>query len=317
MSKSTIPVIDISGYLENDKLKTKEIVNSLHSAFQNPGFLQITGHDIPTQMRNATLSALSTFFSLPLETKLSVHRNKSPCLRGYEVVGEQTLEAAVGADQKEGFMIGPELPEQGRFLQGPNQWVGEEVEVCLGFRETFMEYFTAVHELSVKVFRLVALSLGLGEGYFDEFVGSKDSIAMCRAHRYPPTTKEMAAKMRGIGAHTDFGALTLLLQDEVGGLEVYYEPEDRWYPVPYVADAFVVNIGDMLERWTNNRYKSTRHRVISPVSDKDRYSIAFFNEGLLDQVITCIPTCVEEGEEPLHEPITAEQHLRNRYGGTY
>ncbi|KAL3461197.1 hypothetical protein BJX64DRAFT_300212 [Aspergillus heterothallicus] len=315
MSKVTIPVIDISGYLEHDPAKTKEIITSLHSAFQNPGFLQVTGHAIPASLRSRTLSALSTFFSLPLETKLSVHRNNSPCLRGYEVVGEQTLEAAVGGDQKEGFMIGPERPEHGRFLQGPNQWVAEEV--LPGFRRVCMEYFEAVRGLSMQVFRLVALSLGLEEGYFDEFVGSEDSIANCRAHRYPPTTKEMAAKTRGIGAHTDFGALTLLLQDEVGGLEVYYEPDDTWYPVPYVPDAFVVNIGDMLERWTNNRYKSTRHRVISPVSDKNRYSIAFFNEGLLDQVITCIPTCVEEGEEPLHEPIKAEQHLRNRYGGTY
>ncbi|KAL3441326.1 hypothetical protein BJX65DRAFT_255530 [Aspergillus insuetus] len=315
MSKLTIPIIDISGYLKNDPSKTQEIVSQFRTACRNPGFLQITGHSISHTLRADTLAALSKFFALPLETKLTVHRNKSPSLRGYEFIGEQTLEEVVGGDQKEGFMIGPELPDTGRFLQGPNQWVEEHI--ISGFRGVFMEYFYQAHDLSVKVFRIVALSLGLEEGYFDEFVGSKDSITMCRAHRYPPTTKEMAAKTRGIGAHTDFGALTLLLQDDVGGLEVYYEPDDTWYPVPYVPDAFVMNIGDMLERWTNNRYKSTRHRVISPVSDKDRYSIAFFNEGLLDQVITCIPTCVEEGEEPLHEPITAEQHLRNRYGGTY
>jgi isopenicillin N synthase-like dioxygenase len=150
----------------------------------------------------------------------------------------------VGGDQKEGFMIGPELPETGRFLQGPNQWVGEDV--APGFRAVFMEYFRQMHDLSVKVFRIVALSLGLEEGYFDEFVGSKDceslglskqgalrpllgwllmmlsdlAIAMCRAHRYPPTTKEMAAKTRGIGAHTDFGALTLLLQDD-GNISIH------------------------------------------------------------------------------------------------
>lgn len=102
----------------------------------------------------------------------------------------------------------------------------------------------------------------------------------------------------------------------------------------YIPDAYVVNIGDMMgmnyssysvhsnidvsiERWTNNRYKSTRHRVISPVSGKYRYSIAFFNEGLLGQVLECIPTCIEEGEKPLHESITVETHLRDRYGGTY
>ncbi|KAL3469785.1 hypothetical protein BJX99DRAFT_64278 [Aspergillus californicus] len=309
-----IPVIDISGYFQNDETRTTEIITALQSACKDPGFFQITGHSVPAQLRAQTLDKLQGFFSLPENIKKQVHRSQSECLRGYEVVGEQKLEAALGGDQKEGFMIGPELPP-GRFLQGPNQWLEENV--CPGFRETFMEYFDEVHKLSKLMFRLLALSLGLEERYFDDFVASRDSITMCRAHRYPPTTQEIAARTRGIGAHTDFGALTLLLQDKVGGLEVYYEPNDTWYPVAYVPDAYVVNIGDMMERWTNNRYKSTRHRVISPVSNQDRYSIAFFNEGLLDKVITCIPTCVEEDEEPLHEPITAEMHLRNRYGGTY
>jgi isopenicillin N synthase-like dioxygenase len=172
MSELTIPTIDISGYLQNDPAKTQEIVSLFQTACQNPGFLQITGHSISSTLRSDTLAALSRFFALPLETKLTVHRNKSPCLRGYEVVGEQTLEAAVGGDQKEGFMIGHELPETGRFLQGPNQWVGEDV--AAGLRGVFMEYFRQVHGVSVKVFRLVALSLGLEEGYFDEFVGSKE-----------------------------------------------------------------------------------------------------------------------------------------------
>ncbi|BCS21126.1 isopenicillin N synthase family dioxygenase [Aspergillus puulaauensis] len=311
-SKIEIPVIDISGYLQNDKTKTREIVAALQSACKNPGFFQITGHSVSADL--PALQSLQGFFSLPQDVKKQVHRSKSKCLRGYEVVGEQKLEAAMGGDQKEGFMIGPELPP-GRFLQGPNQWLEESI--CPRFRETFMRYFNEVHQLSKSVFRLLALSLELEEMYFDDFVASRDSITMCRAHRYPPTTKEMATRTRGIGAHTDFGALTLLLQDEVGGLEVYYEPEDKWCPVKYIPDAYVVNIGDMMERWTNNRYKSTRHRVISPVSGKDRYSIAFFNEGLLDQVLECIPTCIEEGERPLHESITVETHLRDRYGGTY
>jgi isopenicillin N synthase-like dioxygenase len=172
MSKVTIPIIDISGYLQDDPAKTQEIVSLFRTACQNPGFLQITGHSISLTLRSDTLTALSKFFALPLETKLTVHRNQSPCLRGYEVIGEQTLEEAVGGDQKEGFMIGPELPETGRFLKGPNQWVGEDV--APGFRAVFMEYFRQMHDLSVKVFRIVALSLGLEEGYFDEFVGSKD-----------------------------------------------------------------------------------------------------------------------------------------------
>ncbi|KAL5332386.1 hypothetical protein BJX70DRAFT_404663 [Aspergillus crustosus] len=325
MPPLNIPVIDVSGYLQKDSTKTTEITAAIHAACKDPGFFQITGHSVTTPFQKQTLQHLQKFFALPLETKLQVHRSKSTCLRGYELVGEQKLDSAVGADQKEGFMIGPEInltpgsTTSGtsglRFLQGPNQWLAEEE--CPGFRESFVEYFDAVRGLSVMVFRLVALSLGLEEGYFDEFVKSDGSIAMCRAHRYPAATEEMAAKAKGIGAHTDFGALTLLLQDEVGGLEVYHESSDTWHPVPYTPGAYVVNIGDMMERWTNKRYKSTRHRVISPVSDQDRYSIAFFNEGLLDQVIKCIPTCVDEGEIPLHEPITVEEHLRKRYGGSY
>jgi isopenicillin N synthase-like dioxygenase len=172
MSKVTIPIVDISGYLQNDPAKTQEIVSLFRTACQNPGFLQITGHSISPTLRSDTLAALSKFFALPLETKITVHRNQSPCLRGYEVIGEQTLEEAVNGDQKEGFMIGPELPETGRFLQGPNQWAGEDI--APGFREVFMEYFRQVHDLSVKVFRIVALSLGLEEEYFDEFVGSAE-----------------------------------------------------------------------------------------------------------------------------------------------
>ena len=109
----------------------------------------------------------------------------------------------------------------------------------------------------------------------------------------------------------------LLTTPPVGGLEVFHRPSQTWHPVTPVKDAFVVNIGDMLERWTNNKYTSTLHRVISPVSERDRYSVAFFNEGLLDQIIECIPTCLEPGSEPLYEPVQVEAHLRKRYGSSY
>lgn len=170
-----IPVIDISGYLQNNKAKTSEIVAALRLACKNPGFFQITGHTISTDLRAQTLQSLKEFFSLPQDVKKQVHRNKSECLRGYEVVGEQKLEAAMGGDQKEGFMIGPELPP-GRFLQGPNQWLQEDI--CPGFRDTFMQYFGEVHQLSKSMFRLLALSLELEETYFDDFVASRDCKLM-------------------------------------------------------------------------------------------------------------------------------------------
>ncbi|KAF3397281.1 putative 2-oxoglutarate-dependent dioxygenase [Talaromyces pinophilus] len=308
-----IPVIDIRGYLSDDKSATTSIISSISSAAQSPGFLQITGHGIAPELTTRLLDHLKAFFALPIEKKTALHRNNSAALRGFEAVGEQSLEKGV-MDSKEGFMIGPdwepENAKNARFLQGPNQWPAETDVV--GLRVVMMDYFREMQALSKTMFRLIALGLGLEESYFDEFVGSEDSITMCRAHRYPPTTPEMSEKSRGIGAHTDFGALTLLLQDTIGGLEVFHRPTETWHPVQPVDGAFVVNIGDMLERWTNNKYTSTLHRVISPVSNQYRYSVAFFNEGLLDQMIECIPTCLEPGQKALYEPVKVEQHLRER-----
>ncbi|KIV93350.1 hypothetical protein PV10_04567 [Exophiala mesophila] len=313
-SNLQIPLIDISGYLAGDATQAKKIASELRSACMAPGFFQITGHQVPASLRAELLSKLSQFFALPASTKQALHRSQSKCLRGYETVGEQKLEGGF-SDQKEGFMIGPDFPADALFLQGPNQWPAEED--APGLRQVYTAYFEEILNLSKTMFRLMALSLNLEETYFDEFVGSKDSISMCRAHRYPPTTPEMANKSRGIGAHTDFGALTLLMQDDIGGLEVFHKPSETWHQVTPIKDAFVVNIGDMMERWTNNMYTSTLHRVISPVSTKDRYSVAFFNEGLGHQLIECIPTCLQPGEKPRHEPIRAEDHLRARYGNSY
>ncbi|KAI1385682.1 putative gibberellin 20 oxidase [Hypoxylon trugodes] len=310
----TIPVIDISGYVNGDLSRTSEIVKELGSACCTPGFFQIVGHDVPAELRNRLFAKVAQFYDLPQSAKSALSRGLSANgARGYEAIGTEIMEGDF-QDQKEGFMIGPELPP-GRLLQGPNLWPDESE--CAGFRSTMEEYFIAVRSLSVKMFRLLALSLRLEENYFDTFVDSRDSISMCRAHRYPKASVESSKKSRGTGAHTDFGAMTLLLQDDIGGLEVFHRPSSTWHAVPYVEDAYVVNIGDMMEQWTNGRYMSTLHRVISPVSDKDRYSVVFFNEGLLDQVIECIPTCLKPGEAPLHEPVTVEAHLRKRYGESY
>ncbi|KAI1103723.1 putative gibberellin 20 oxidase [Jackrogersella minutella] len=313
-SHVTIPVIDISGYIAGDSSRTAHIVEELRAACRAPGFFQIVGHTVSPELRDRLFAKVAEFYALPSAKKSALRQGLSVNgARGYEAIGAEIMEADF-RDQKEGFMIGPELPP-GRFMQGPNLW--PEDGDCPGFRSTMEEYFAAARNLSVKLFRLLALSLRLEEHYFDAFVDSRDSVSMSRAHRYPRTSVDAAKKSRGTGAHTDFGAMTLLLQDEIGGLEVFHRPSSTWNAVPYVEGAYVVNIGDMMEQWTNGRYMSTLHRVISPVSNKDRYSVVFFNEGLLDQVIECIPTCIEPGETPLHEPVTVEAHLRKRYGDSY
>ncbi|KKA27986.1 hypothetical protein TD95_003299 [Thielaviopsis punctulata] len=259
-----IPIINISAYVADPSTASKaSIAAAIHSAAISPGFFQIIGHSVPQSFQASVLAHIAHFFALPQATKDAVSRAKSPCHRGYEAVGEQHLEAGF-QDMKEGFTMGPER-ELGGYLQGPNMWPPEDQ--VPGFRAAMEEYIDKMRELSVAMFRLVALSLGLEETYFDEFAGSRNSIRLCRAHRYPPTSKETAAQSRGIGAHTDFGALTLLLQDSV--------------------------------------------------SIESRYSIAYFNEGPASQIIECIPTCLDKDGQALYKPVTAEQHLKNRYESSY
>ncbi|PSK59270.1 UPF0676 protein [Elsinoe australis] len=305
-----IPVIDISGFYKGDGIRTRNIVGGLRAACEAPGFFQVVGHDVPPQLRADLLTKVADFYRLPAEKKQALDTKNSPCFRGYEKIGAQHLEQGFD-DQKEGFMISADKPNSTRFLQGTNQWPAEAD--APGFRDTFTAYFEGVRNLSRTMFRLMSMTLDLDPQYLDNFVDGADAIQMCRAHRYPPTTPEAASRSRGIGAHTDFGALTLLMQDEIGGLEVFHKPSGTWHPVQPVKDAFVVNIGDMMERWTNGRYSSTLHRVISPVSERNRYSVAFFNEGPLDQIIDCIPTCLAPGEKPKHEPVRVEDHLRTRW----
>ncbi|KAF9776790.1 hypothetical protein IL306_004986 [Fusarium sp. DS 682] len=165
-----IPVIDVSGYFAGSNNEKQRIAKELHAACCAPGFFQITGHTISSELRQRLLSVLPSFFALPLEKKAALHRSNSKCLRGYEHVGAQKLEKPF-ADQKEGFMVGHELPEDSGYLRGPNQWP-DDADIP-SFRATFTEYFAAVHALSISLFRMIALSLELPENYFDDFVSSE------------------------------------------------------------------------------------------------------------------------------------------------
>ncbi|KAF2875258.1 putative gibberellin 20 oxidase [Massariosphaeria phaeospora] len=313
----TIPVINVSGYLVGDPKATAACAAALRDACENQGFLQVVGHSVPEITQKNFLYAITRFFALLQDEKETLSQDNSPCHRGYERIGGQKLDelnADATPDQKEGFSIRPERP-LGKFLAGPNQWPDENR--VPGFKEAYMEYFWAVHSLSKAIFQLMALSLGLDRTCFDAFAADPDGICLCRAHHYNPTPKDAAGRTRGVGAHTDFGAITLLLQDTIGGLEVLRKPTGTWHPVPPIEGAYVCNIGDLMQRWTNDRYRSTMHRVISPLSQTDRYSCAFFNDGALDMIIEPLPTCIPEGESPAYEPLKVETHILQRYQQSY
>ncbi|RFU25435.1 hypothetical protein B7463_g10903, partial [Scytalidium lignicola] len=309
-----IPIVDISGYYKyNDAATKHHIAAQVRDAYENQGFLQVVGHLVPEGLQDRFIDMIRAFFALPLEEKEELSLSKSPCNRGYEHLGGQKLDELdpnATPDQKEGFSVRRDLPSGGRFLQGENQWPDEAL--IPGFRDAYMEYYDSVHQLSKTMFRIVSLALGLEETHFDYFASDPDGICLCRSHHYPPTKKDDTGRTRGVGAHTDFSALTLLLQDEVGGLEVLHKPSGTWHAVPPMKGAYVVNIGDLMQRWTNDLFKSTMHRVISPLSQKDRYSCAFFNNGALDVIVECIPTCLKPGEVPKYGPLRVEDHVKSR-----
>ena len=195
------------------------------------------------------------------------------------------------------------------FNFGPNVWPAGPPE----FRAVMERYFAAMPEVSETLLRGLALSLDLPETHFADF--AQDASATLRLLHYPPQPANPEPGEKGCGAHTDFGALTLLLQDDVGGLQVW-DHADAWIDARPIEGAYVVNLGDLIARWTNGRYRSTRHRVINS-SGRERYSAPFFFVGNPQQRIEPLPGCLREGETPLHPPVTVDAHVRERYAATY
>jgi isopenicillin N synthase-like dioxygenase len=183
----------------------------------------------------------------------------------------------------------------------------------------FRAYYEAMADLVARVMSAMALGLGLDAGWFDPFIDRHTSAL--RALHYPDLAGEdvEAGQLRA-GAHTDYGTLTLLRQDDApGGLQLR-GAGGEWVDVPAVPGAFVVNVGDALQRWTNDRWRSTLHRVVVPPLGTDRncerYSMAFFHNANWDAVIECIPTCLVDGESPRHPPVTAGRHLMDKFRST-
>ncbi|MCL6706699.1 isopenicillin N synthase family oxygenase [Pseudomonas sp. R2.Fl] len=313
---ASLPVIDISGLSSSSPEKRAAVGEALRRTCLDKGFFYCAGHGIPQGLIDAVFGEIKTFFSRPEAEKLAVDKAKSFCNRGYEMLRGQTLEAGAPPDLKEGYYVGVELPMDDprvaarRFNRGPNQWPADQP----GFRPVMMAYFAAMQDLGERLMRGMALSLDLPESYFDAYC--RDPLGTLRLLHYPPQPKDAAPNEKGAGAHTDFGGLTLLMQDEVGGLQVHDAATDSWIHADPIPGTYVVNLGDMIARWTNGRYRSTLHRVVN-ASGRERYSIPFFYVGNPDHKVECLPNCLGPGETPKYPPTTVEDHLKAMYQRTY
>jgi isopenicillin N synthase-like dioxygenase len=310
VSLDQLPIIDLAPFLHGDAADRKRVAIALGRACRDIGFFAITNHDVPSDLVERTFAQCVEFFALTTEEKAEIGIRKSNNHRGWFEVGGENLDPAkqtYAGDYKEGIKIGQDLPtnhilvERGVALHGPNQWPARPAE----FTPTLREYYYVMTNLARQLLRGFALALDIDEAFFDD----KFTRPMATAGplHYPSQPGQITETQLGAGAHTDFGALTILAQDDVGGLQVR-SLGGGWIDVPPMPGAFVVNVGDMMARWTNDMFTSTVHRVIN-VSGRERYSIPFFFDPNHDAPVEALPTCVSIDRPARYAPTTGMEHL--------
>lgn len=313
-----VPLIDFGDFLSGDEAARKATALKLGEACRNIGFFYLTNHGVPQPLIDRTLDEVKRFFALPDEQKAEIAIEQSACHRGWFRMGGENLDPAkqkAAGDLKEGIKIGRDLPADhplvlsGLPLHGPNQWPSD----LPGFKETVQACYRSLSTLGRNVMRAFALALELPEDHFERWLTGP--MATLGPLHYPPQQGAITEARIGAGAHTDFGCLTILWQDAAGGLQVR-NTAGQWLDAPPIEGSFVVNIGDMMARWTNDLFTSTYHRVIN-TSGRDRYSMPFFFDPDFNADLTALPTCVGPDRPARYPPTTGGQHLLDRINETF
>ncbi|KAJ5543173.1 hypothetical protein N7535_005602 [Penicillium sp. DV-2018c] len=286
---TTIPTVDISPWLdENATQEAKDsVVTAMRDACKTFGFFYLVGHGIPEEDRQTILECTRRYFALPMEAKMETWIGKAMgrSFRGYEPPALQIHQEGLLPDTKEGFILGRETPadapEAGTFHTGPNQWPKELSDE--EFRIPIMKYHAKMIDMVKVIVKILARGLpaewNCPPDVFDEL--TVNPSAPLRLLHYAPQAEKRENQF-GVGEHTDFGNVSVLLQEEgTEGLEVLYPPTQTWVPVPVKEGSYVINMGDMMQKWTVGYYRSAVHRVVNS-STKARYSAPFFMNGNLD-----------------------------------
>jgi isopenicillin N synthase-like dioxygenase len=320
-SPTTLPVIDLSALdapAEPSQAQA-DLAQQLDAACRTHGFFYLRGHGLPPALIDAIFDVSRRFFALPLQTKSRWHVAQSGGLvRGYDPIGWQGLEAGRPADLKESFYLGVDRPAgdplvlAGTPQHGPNTWPDEAL--VPGFRATCEAYAAAMAQLGHRMMGLLARALGLRPNYFEPFL--QDPMPVLRLLQYPPQQESQQTGQIGSGAHTDWGAITLLLQDDAGGLQIM-GANGQWFDAPALPGCLVVNLGDLMQRWTHDRYRSNLHRVVHRTAGRSRQSVAYFFDIDYHAVVETLPTCRPPEGQPLrYAPITAGEHIEAMYRKT-
>jgi isopenicillin N synthase-like dioxygenase len=320
----TVPIIDLSPYRSGDPRSKREVARQVGEACRDIGFLTITGHGIPDFLVSDCYEVSKAFFDLSLAEKMTVQRPAPDQVRGYSAVGGEglsySLNEAAPPDLKESLTIGPtDVPRGDNYYTGPeagphfapNLWPSQP----RALQAIWKDYFAAMTALSAELMRLFALALELPEQFFDDKIDKH--ISMFRALKYPSQTAPPLRGQLRAGAHSDYGSLTILRQeDRPGGLQVH-NLDGEWIDVPAIPGTFVVNIGDLMMQWTNDRWISTLHRVVNPpeekAGDSDRISLVFFHQPNYDAIVSCLESCHDTTRPIKYAPVSSGDHLRGKF----
>lgn len=315
---AALPVIDLAPFAPGagPSAAADEMARLLDGTCRHTGFLLVAGHGVAPATKARMLDRVRAFFAEGVDTKNGIAIGRSPCHRGYVALATETLDDAntMAGDLKEtldtGNEDGPDHPEvlAGTPLHGPNQ-----LPATPGFVDAMAAYRAEAIGAAERVMRAMAVALGLER---EHFLTLGETLYNLRFVHYPPQEQLPPAEGQlGCGAHTDYGSITVLADDGVGGLQVMRR-DGAWLDVTVPDDLLVVNLGDLMAIWTNDRWVSNPHRVVNPVG-VDRYSMPLFVTPPYRASIECLPTCLGEGEVPRYEPIDAGPYLLSRLDATH
>ncbi len=304
-----IPLVDLKKFTSGTPEEKKTFVDELGHAFQEFGFVGVINHGISKDLVDRFYAESKAFFSLPTEVKTKYENKQLAGQRGYTSFGKEHAKQSNVGDLKEFFQIG-----QNAAADHPLKWEYPDnvhVNEIPAFDKTGKELYKAFEASGEKLLRAIALYLKLPENYFDEKIEMGNSIL--RAIHYPPITQEPKTAIRA-EQHEDINLITLLVGASAGGLQIL-DMKNQWLDIVPGEEEIVVNVGDMLQRLTNNYLKSTTHRVVNPPREewhRPRLSIPFFLHPKSAMDLTCLPSTVSKEHPVAYEPITAGEYLNER-----
>ena len=309
MELNNIPGVDLADFLSDDPQRKQKFVNEIGKAYEGIGFVALKNHFLSENLVDELYKEVKAFFDLPVETKRKYEIEGLAGQRGYISFGKEHAKGKKEGDLKEFWHFGQEPSEDANLVEEYPENV--QVEELKDFNHIGMEAYRMLEKTGIFVLRAIALYIGLDEHYFDHWASNGNSIL--RPIHYPPITEEPKGAVRA-GAHGDINLITLLMGASTGGLQVLRK-DGEWIDATPQEDELVINVGDMLERHTNNKLRSTIHRVINPPKeewDKPRYSIPFFMHPRSEMPLNCLEECIDENNPRAYPDITAGEFLHQR-----